>query len=135
MDGDGVGNVCDVCLIDAADDSDGDGSCDSVDLCTGDDTTGDPDADGFCNDVDSDDDGDGLPDSYETETSGTDPLKSDTDGDGFSDGVEVGAGSDPNDAASMPAAGVGVPALTPSGILLLILSISLAGLALRRRRG
>ena len=36
----------DVCPNDAGDDSDGDGSCDSADLCTGKDTTGDTDGDG-----------------------------------------------------------------------------------------
>ena len=37
---------------DVNNDSDGDGSCDSVDLCTGNDTSGDTDSDGVCDDTD-----------------------------------------------------------------------------------
>jgi hypothetical protein len=52
-----------------------------------------------------DSDGDGLPDSVETNTgiyidannTGTDPALRDTDMDGFGDGVEVSAGTDPTD--------------------------------------
>ena len=69
VDGDGVGNACDVCDgDDAAGDSDGDGVCDDIDVCTGDDATGDTDDDGVCDDMDvcegddalGDSDGDGL---------------------------------------------------------------------------
>jgi hypothetical protein len=49
-----------------------------------------------------DTDGDGLTDSVEIETHGTNPLLSDTDGDGFSDGKEVAQGTDPNDTHSLP---------------------------------
>ena len=42
---------CDPATLDFVD-SDSDGSCDTADLCTGDDTTGDSDADGTCDDLD-----------------------------------------------------------------------------------
>jgi hypothetical protein len=57
-----------------------------------------------------DTDGDGLSDGYEVNTSHTNPLLADTDGDGFSDGVEVAKGTDPNNAASFPAAIVNLDA-------------------------
>jgi hypothetical protein len=50
-----------------------------------------------------DTDGDGLSDYTEVKELHTDPLKIDTDGDTFGDGLEVSAGSDPNDANSIPA--------------------------------
>ena len=49
-----------------------------------------------------DTDQDVLDDFAEVVTHGTSPSKSDSDGDGFGDGVEVSAGSDPNDGASQP---------------------------------
>lgn len=49
-----------------------------------------------------DSDLDGLTDGEEVFTYLTDPNKSDTDGDGFSDKVEVGYGSDPTLATSLP---------------------------------
>ena len=60
--------------------------------------------------LDPDDDNDGLADSVETDTgmfvdasdTGTDPLDADSDDDGFDDGMEVAAGSDPNDDQSTP---------------------------------
>ena len=101
----------------------------------------DTDGDQLCNAGDPDDDGDGLSDLVETNTdvfvspvdTGTDPLDSDTDGDGFGDGEEVDAGSDPNDAASTPGGSAEVPALTPSGIFLLISALLLTALGTRRR--
>ncbi len=64
--------------------------------------------------VSPDADGDGLPDSVETNTgvlvdardTGSDPNKADTDGDGFSDAVEVQAGTNPSSAAEMPIPGL-----------------------------
>jgi hypothetical protein len=58
----------------------------------------------------SDEDGDGLLDSVETDTgvyvsptdTGTDPLDPDTDDDGFSDGEEVNLGTDPCDENDVP---------------------------------
>jgi hypothetical protein len=65
----------------------------------------DADGDRISNALDSDDDGDGLLDVYETDTgtyvsptnTGTDPLDSDSDDDGLLDGPEVALGTDPND--------------------------------------
>jgi len=100
------------------------------------------DGDEFADVCDLDDDADGLADTVETETgvyagesdTGSDPLDPDTDDDGWNDGVEVAAGSDPNDALSTPSQAV--PALAPLGLGLL--ALLLAGSAclapLRARR-
>ena len=47
---------------------------------------------------------------------GTSPALADTDGDGFEDGIEVAAGSDPNNASSTPA--TPVPLLAPLATLI-----------------
>jgi hypothetical protein len=102
----------------------------------------DTDSDLLCDAGDPDDDGDSLSDLVETNTgifisaldTGTDPLEPDTDRDSFSDGEEVSAGSDPNDPTSVPDESTAVPALTPFGTFLLILSILLASVTLRQRR-
>ena len=99
-DGDSVADCVDACPLDYHDDSDGDGSCDSDDLCEGDDRTGDSDDDGACDDVDTcpfdaedDADHDGvcgdvdqcagthIPESVEGGSLGTNRF-ADTDGDG-----------------------------------------------------
>ncbi|MBI65915.1 MAG: hypothetical protein CMG64_06455, partial [Candidatus Marinimicrobia bacterium] len=76
------------------DDSDNDGSCDSDDLCTGNDTSGDTDSDGVCDDTDScpldandDSDGDGSCDSDDICDGHDDSL--DADGDSVADGCDV----------------------------------------------
>jgi hypothetical protein len=51
-DHDDLANRWDDCHEDPGDDSDGDGSCDGVDLCLGDDNDGDTDADGVCDSAD-----------------------------------------------------------------------------------
>lgn len=58
----------------------------------------------YTNATTSDTDGDGLSDGAEVNTYHTNPLLADTDGDGFSDADEIAAGSDPNDASSIPGA-------------------------------
>jgi DNA-binding beta-propeller fold protein YncE len=64
---------------------------------------------------------------------GTDPANEDTDGDNWNDGVEVAAGTDPNDPFDHP--GVGVPSLPPVGLLALGAVVALVGrIALRTRR-
>jgi hypothetical protein len=80
--------------------------------------------------LDEDDDGDGLLDVYETGTgifisnlnTGSSPVASDSDADGFADGVEVNAGTDPNDDQSFPAPNPAVPSFS-SGSLLLLLTL------------
>ena len=94
-------DASDACPIDANDDSDGDGSCDSADLCTGDDTSGDTDTDGVCDDSDAfpgdpaetaDSDGDGIGDNSDL----------DDDNDGWSDAEEDECGTDQYDSDSTP---------------------------------
>jgi hypothetical protein len=77
-------------------DTDGDGVNDLLDLFPMDATeSADFDLDGEGNNVDTDDDGDGLSD-IEEEEIGTDPLLADTDADGLNDKEEVDSGTDPN---------------------------------------
>ena len=65
----------------------------------------DTDGDGIPDNVDTDDDDDGLLDVDEL-TAGTNPFLADTDGDGFDDGMEVTYGSDPLDDSDTPAGNV-----------------------------
>lgn len=118
-DGDGLTDEQEVILgtnpnvADGSSDDDGDGlsAFEEFHLCTeatnsDTDNDGVPDgSDGAPLDPTNDDDGDGL--SNEDETSGnpaTDPLNRDSDDDGFDDGLELGIGTDPNDAESQPEA-------------------------------
>jgi len=65
---------------------------------------------------------------------GTNPALADTDGDGFDDGVEVLAGSDPNDPASTPPP-PNVPLLGPIPTMILASGLLLGACrSLRRRR-
>lgn len=93
-DGDGSGDACDPCPLDAADDPDGDGACEDVDNCPGLSNPGQEDGDGDgagdacdpCFDgVDTD--GDGTPDSCDLCPGFPDTV--DTDGDGIPDGCDA----------------------------------------------
>jgi DNA-binding beta-propeller fold protein YncE len=123
-------------------DTDGDGANDGLDNCL---FAPNPnqlntDGDDFGNACDDDDDNDGLLDVVETNTgtyngpgdTGTNPLLVDTDGDGFGDSVEVEAGSDPTNAASIPG-GAGMPALSVGGLAILAAAIAAAARRERRR--
>jgi hypothetical protein len=114
-------------------DTDGDGLTDDdeINLHGTDPNLADTDADGLDdadelnthqtdpNDADSDDDG--LTDGDEVNTHLTDPNDPDSDGDGASDGAEIYAGSDPNDAGSVPWE---VPALGMAGRMLALLFLA-----------
>lgn len=81
-----------------ADDSDSDGICDSQDMCTGNDVSGNTDGDDECNDVDADDDNDGWSDGAET-ACGSDPLlvgsvPIDADADHICDSLDQCTGDD-----------------------------------------
>jgi hypothetical protein len=101
----------------------------------------DLDADGIPAYRDPDDDGDGLLDVVETNTgvfqspgdTGTDPTAADSDEDGFDDGIEVSAGSDPNDPLSVPAAEIPSLSLRSLPILGLILCLAAARARPRKR--
>jgi GNAT superfamily N-acetyltransferase len=92
-DGDGVCEVLDACLgDDATGDGDGDGVCDDQDRCEGDDALGDADDDGVCDDLDpcegsgADEDGDGVCDDRDRCLG--DDTAGDRDGDGACDDVD-----------------------------------------------
>jgi len=127
-DNDGIGDACE---SGALADSDGDGVDDGSDNCPGvsNPLQEDFDGDGLGDVCDPDDDGDGLDDVVETNTgvflgssdTGSDPFDPDTDGDGYPDGIEVLAGSDPNNAGSVP--GPDVPLLPGMESLLLVITV------------
>ena len=72
-------------------DADGDGVCDDDDLCEGDDATGDIDEDGDCNDVDTDDDGDGCADDIDADAL---VASTDDDDDGVAEDCDLCTGDD-----------------------------------------
>ena len=97
-----------------------------------------PGSDDVCGDgmgdvCDDDDDNDGLSDSQEG-LHGTNPLVADTDGDGFDDGVEVAAGTDPNDPNDFPSGGVPAPTAGLLGRWLLVGLLIAAGLSTSTRQ-
>jgi hypothetical protein len=89
-------------------------------------------------DADTDDDGllDGVESNrgtfFDPSDAGTDPNDADTDDDGFPDGDEVAGGYDPVDEYSNPLAGI--PALPPTGRLLLALLVMGSARAAMARR-
>ncbi len=93
-DGDGVCNTVDPCFGDnASGDTDQDGVCESDDLCLGDDRTGDPDDDDLCSDRDPDRDGDGCLDHGDP---APDMPSRDNDGDGVAADCDLCQGNDRN---------------------------------------
>ncbi|MEQ1566084.1 MAG: FG-GAP-like repeat-containing protein [Myxococcota bacterium] len=102
-DADGAPDGCDPCPQDDPDDTDGDGRCDSDDLCAGLDAAGDEDQDGTCADLDpctgddatSDTDLDGVCDDRDLCPDGADTI--DRDGDGLFDACDPCPDSDRGD--------------------------------------
>jgi hypothetical protein len=76
-DGDGLGDVCDPCPNDAANDADGDGFCGDVDNCPG---TPNPNQ--------TDTDGDGVGDACDNCVLSANPDQADLDGDGHADACD-----------------------------------------------
>jgi hypothetical protein len=103
-DGDGCADVADPAPLLFSLDPDGDHLGADCDLCNGQDSTGDTDSDGLCDDIDQDDDGDGCVD-------GADPaalaFSPDSDVDTFGDDCDLCNGDDATFATEM------MPRVTP----------------------
>jgi hypothetical protein len=98
-DGDGCADVTEDDPTTPSADSDLDGIGDVCDMCLGDDSVGDLDLDGTCDDLDEDDDGDGIDDIDDDRPQIDD---TDTDGDGLPDADEVITWVDPQPIPDAP---------------------------------
>jgi hypothetical protein len=117
---------------------------DGLDNCAtaANDDQADNESDGLGDACDPDDDDDVLLDLYETDTgvfvsstdTGSDPRVADSDGDGVDDGIEVAAGTDPNDPDSLPGQVPALGAWTRAALAAALLGASAGLLAARRRR-
>ncbi len=123
FDGDGLTNIQEMNLGTSiyTDDTDGDGVKDNIDdLPLNSSETVDTDGDGIGNNADNDDDGDGLPDSYElgyaflSELTASDATE-DHDGDSYSNLAEFHAVTDPEDVMSTPENSLFYKVISPEG--------------------
>ncbi|TDF34621.1 hypothetical protein EYS14_22960 [Alteromonadaceae bacterium M269] len=136
-----AGQPLDEFRLDGEHDSDNDGVNNTDDAFPLDATeTTDTDNDGIGNNADTDDDNDGMPDTFEIENN-LDPLDSsdaqqDADNDGSTNLQEFLVGTDPNDPASTPAPPPPPPESSGGGsIPATVLLIGLFGVFIRRRLG
>jgi subtilisin family serine protease len=108
QDNDCTADSADNCPLDAnpdQEDADEDGIGDVCDDCP-DDPLNDLDGDTICGPIDPDDDGDGMPDVWENNYAGLNPLANDgagdLDGDGYTNFQEYTSGTNPTDDTSLP---------------------------------
>jgi len=111
----GVDDDCDLVADEGLPDADGDGVCDGIDLCDGDDALGDGDGDGYCADLDcaddddtvspagqevcggGDEDCDGLIDDDDPDVQGQTTWYGDNDGDDFGGADRTAVACDPGE--------------------------------------